>query len=99
MRIKWHYAPCDTVNVIAQQMENSVGVNTFRQWNPDREDVAYGEDNGSSTEASCPITCICCFLVEKIFKAVFQETVDVLIIKSEDSADKVFDNLDSENEG
>ena len=94
MRIKWEYAPCDTVNVVAQQMENSLGVNTFRQWNPEREDVAYGEDNGSSTETSCPVTCICCFLVEKIFKAVFQETIDVLIIGNENSSKKVLDDLE-----
>lgn len=80
-------------------MENSVGNYTFRQWNPEKEQVGFGEDNGSSTEASCPVTCICCWAVEKVFKTIFQETIDVLIIKSEDSSEKVFDDMDAENEG
>jgi len=82
MRIMWEYAPCAWTNVVAQQMENSVGVSTFRQWNPNKEDVAWGEENGSSTDTSCPLFCTCCWIVEKIFKAVFQETIDVLEVNN-----------------
>lgn len=81
-------------------MENSVGAITFRQWNPNREDVAWGEDNGSSTDAACPMTCFCCFIVEKIFKAVFQEVIDVLDVNGAFSSPQgCFDSLEKDNEG
>lgn len=96
MRIKWEYAPCDHVDILAQQMENSVGVYSFRQWNPEKADVAWGEDNGSSTDAACPVTCVCCWAVEKVFKSVFQETIDVMIIGSKQklSSDKILEDLE-----
>lgn len=79
MRIKYTYVPCSDATIIAQQMENpnkSVSPYIFRQWNPENTHAAWGEDNGSSTDATCPVSCICCFVVEKCFKAAFQETVD-----------------------
>ena len=80
MRIHWQIVNCSQINVVAQQIENTNkdGAVTFRQWNPEKENVAWGEDNDGDTDATCPITCICCWAVEKIFKSVFQEVVDVL---------------------
>jgi hypothetical protein len=81
-------------------MENSEKDNaiTFRQWNPEKENVAWAEDNGSSTDASCPVCCICCWGVEKIFKSVFQEVIDV-IEYNDDSTEQLFDKMDKDNEG
>lgn len=36
-------------------MNNDKEEKTFRQWNPTKVDVNWGENNDSSTEASCPI--------------------------------------------
>jgi hypothetical protein len=55
------------------------------------------EDNSSSTEATCPIHCLCCFLVEKLFKAVFQETINYCRFGMMD-ADQALDVLQKENE-
>lgn len=71
IRISWMKVPCEEITVIAQQIQNDDGIYTMRQWNPTKVDVAYGDNNDSSTDASCPITCICCFVVEKLFKSVF----------------------------
>jgi len=51
--------------------ESKDGPVSFRQWNPEKPTVEWGEDNGSSTDTSCPVICICCWGVEKIFKSVF----------------------------
>ena len=74
MRIKYLYVPCSEATVVAQQMENpnkDLSLYTFRQWNRENTHAEQGEDNGSSTDATCPVTCFCCFLVEKCFKAIF----------------------------
>lgn len=76
IKISWKYVPCEAITIMAQQMENDSQELTFRQWNPSKPNVPFGEDNGSSTDATCPVTCICCFLIEKCFKAVFQEVID-----------------------
>lgn len=100
MRIKYTFTPCCDVTVVAQQMEQpdkTVSAYTFRQWNPENTHAELGEDNGSSTDASCPPSCICCFIVEKCFKAVFQETVDEIHV-GQMSADSVFNKMDAGNE-
>lgn len=59
---------------------------SFRQWNPEKVNVPWGEDNGSYTEAddkgdSAACGSCCCFipgLIEKIFKHSFQEVVNVM---------------------
>lgn len=50
---------------------------TFRPWNPNDIDAAVGQEE-DVTEASCPIVCFCCFIVEKCFKSLFAEHVDEL---------------------
>lgn len=99
MRINWKVVNCCQINVVAQQIENNEkdGALTFRQWNPEKETVAWGEDNSGDSDPSCPITCICCWAVEFIFKSVFQEVVDVLEYNDQ-SSEKLFDNMDTENQ-
>lgn len=70
---------------------------TFRQWNPKKETAAWGENNDGDTDASCPVVCICCWLVEMAFKTVCQEVIDVLEYNDE-SSEAIFDQLDKENE-
>ena len=72
VRVKWMVVPCKPITVLAQQITDE-GQATFRAYNPK---AIADVDNSSSTEASCPIHCLCCFLVEKLFKGVFQETVN-----------------------
>lgn len=48
---------------------------TFRPWNPLDVKAEVGDEE-DVTEASCPIVCICCFIVEKCFKSMFKEHVD-----------------------
>ena len=69
---------------------------TFRQWNPEKKEVSWGEPNGSSTETSCPMYCITCYLVEWLFKTVSQETIDYCRHGSKTSA-QVFTDLEKEN--
>ena len=73
MRIKFEYVPCSHISVVSQQMQNPEKSMrfTFRQWNPKNEFAEWGEDNGSDTDATCPVFCLCCFLVEKFFKMGF----------------------------
>ena len=59
-------------------MEDEKGEFTFRKWNYRRPNVEYGENNDDEIEASCPISCFCCFLVESYFKLSFPETVNVV---------------------
>ena len=61
------------------QIEDDIGNTefTFRKWNPDKERVMWGSDNGSSLEPVCPVACCCGFLAEVLFfKRVFNETID-----------------------
>ena len=44
-------------------MEDEKGEFTFRKWNYRRPNVEYGENNDDEIEASCPISCFCCFLM------------------------------------
>ena len=71
VRLRWHYVPNQDVTVIAQQVQNDEGTFTFRQWNPEMINARIGEDNDSDKNATCPITCFCCWAVEKCFKSVF----------------------------
>lgn len=60
------------------------GTTSFRQWNPEKIDTPWDEDNGSYTEADakedegpggCYYICGC---VAKCFKYGFQEVVNVM---------------------
>ena len=62
---------------------------TLRQWNPKQIKVAFDQDNGSSVEASCPMTLICCYVVEKLFKVMAQETINEVRVGLK-STDEVF---------
>jgi len=70
----------------------------MRQWNPSKLEVDFGESNNSDVSVFCPIQCICCFLVEGIFKTVFQETIDHCE-SGKKSADTVLNNMEVTNEG
>jgi len=69
--VKWEVVECCTVTVMAQQMQDDKDEYTFRQWNPEKTHAAWGEDNSSPVDRSCPMFCVCCVAVEFIFKAVF----------------------------
>jgi hypothetical protein len=95
-RVKWSYIPNQQVTVVAQQMQNDQGAYTFRQWNPDKTEVAWGENNDSNTDATCPVTCICCWIVEKLFKTLAMEVMNYCR-SGQQSLQAAMDNLDSEN--
>ena len=60
-------------------MKNNEGQLSFREWNPKKRDLPWGEDvNGEPDKTMCdgPICCIC-KIVNCCFTAVFEETVDV----------------------
>lgn len=61
-----------------------------------RIDVPFGDDNGSPDDASCPITCFCCWAIEKCFKSVFQETLNFIEVGMLTSGD-VFQKLHGQN--
>lgn len=42
LRIKFEWAPCDKLTVVAQQVENTKGERTFRKWNPKKVNVPFG---------------------------------------------------------
>ena len=96
IRIKWEYVPCENVSLIAQQVQNLEGVQTFRPYNPERVHVPFGEDNGSPEDATCPITCLCCWIIEKCFKSVFQESVNFIEVGHLTSED-IFEKLHNQN--
>ena len=54
MRVKFDFVECGPLNVISQQMQDDKGRFTFRQWNPERINVPWGEENDSETDAHCP---------------------------------------------
>ena len=97
IQIHWEYLPCDPITIMAQQMEDDKSQVSFRQWNPEKREALWSEDNGSSSRTSCPVACICCFIIEKLFKVAFQETVDYIEF-GEKEADVVLGELSDENE-
>ena len=64
---------------------------TFRPWNPNDEMAEVGAEE-DQTEATCPVCCFPCWCVEKCFKTVFKEEVNV-IQYDDDSADEIFDKM------
>jgi hypothetical protein len=76
IRVKWQMVVCSDVSFISQQMKDKEGEFTFRNWNPDKEDVEWGESTDQDIEVSCPFYCLPCFITECFFKAAFQETID-----------------------
>ena len=80
MRCWFRYSPCGQTAIIQQQMKNNEGQLSFREWNPKKRDVAWGEDtNGDPETPWCdhPLFCCICKIVNCCFNAVFEETVDV----------------------
>lgn len=76
-KISWTYIPADTdYTIMAQQMSVDFGekkFTSFRQWNPDRLDVPWGEDNGSPVDdikGGC-YCCMICSCVATCFEAIF----------------------------
>lgn len=41
-RVKFEWAPCNQVTIVAQQVATNEGVHTFRKWNPKKINVPYG---------------------------------------------------------
>ena len=77
IRVSWETAGCTDLTVVAQQIENEKGEFTMRQWNPAKPNVGWNEENDdTSVETSCPMMCVCCFFIEKLFKGAFPEILD-----------------------
>ena len=70
---------------------------TFRKWNPKKEKVAMGEDNSCDTTTTCPKGMICCNIVEKGFKMAFPETIDVIEMDPNLTAEQIFEGMKKEN--
>lgn len=61
------------------QIESDQGLTefTFRKWNPDKERVMWGSDNGNTMEPICHPFCCFGYLAEvSCFNQVFNETID-----------------------
>ena len=94
MRIKWEIVPMQRLNIIAQQVINSNKSEdkyTFRAWNPNDEEAEVGAEE-DVTEASCPMCCFCCWCVEKCFKTMFKEEINV-VNYDDASTDEIFDKM------
>lgn len=70
---------------------------TFRNWNPEKEDVEWGESTAQDIEVSCPMFCLPCFITECCFKAAFQETIDYVKTGSH-KMDQCFDYMEEDNQ-
>ena len=80
MRVWFRYSPCGQTAIMQQQMKNNEGQLSFREWNPKKRDVPWGDDvNGEPDKLWCdhPIACCICHIVNFCFKTIFEETVDV----------------------
>jgi len=74
MRIEWSIVMNTDISVLAQQWESEKGTPSFRPWNPNY----INDEHVPTPDVSCPMYCICCFIVECCFKNVFREHVDEL---------------------
>jgi len=75
-RVKVQYKKCGPANVMAQCIQNpSTKKYTFRKWNPDKENVPFGESvdaDGGQTDCYCYYLCNC---VNKCCQVVAEEVV------------------------
>lgn len=79
IRVKWEIVPNLKVNILAQQITDKNQF-TFRPWNPSDKFAESGEGSTQDhdSQSSCPVACIFCFCVEKCFKTIFREEIDVI---------------------
>ena len=94
MKIKWTFVQNQDISVLAQQIETKQGTVTFRPWNP----KYIEDDHVPEPEVSCPVFCICCFLVECCFKNAFKEHIDDLDLGLKD-AGTMFGEMIDKNSG
>lgn len=81
-------------------MKTDKDTTSFRQWNPERLDVPWGEDNGSTgdTDGFC-MSSPCCMIsscVSCFFKAVFQEVIHE-VKKGKHSVEDIIADLHASN--
>lgn len=77
-------------------MQNDEGVYTFRQWNPDKENVPWGGNNDSNTDPGCPLQCICCFFIEKAFLTMSMAVMNYCK-PGHSTLEQAMDTMDSDN--
>lgn len=77
-RVTFEYDTCGPVTIIAQQVMNEEGQNTFRKWNPEKIRVPYGQSTDADSGASYgnPLCCYICMCVDCMCSAAFEEVVD-----------------------
>jgi len=83
----------EELTVVSQQIENE-GKFAFRKWNPEK---LKDEDNNPDLSVSCPVACICCFLVEGLFKIAFEETIDLVFEQKGMDCDEIFEDMEETN--
>ena len=78
-RIRFHYCPCDTATIMAQQMQDDDDQFVFRKWNPEKKNAPWGTDTSGEQDSTCgnPICCFICMCVNCLFNAMFEEVVDL----------------------
>lgn len=96
IRVKWEMVECSDVTFVSQQMQDGEGEYTFRNWNPEKEDVAWGESTAQDVDIACPWYCLPCFITECCFKVAFQETIDY-VRGGLHKMDQCFDYMEEEN--
>ena len=55
------------------------------------------ESTDPKIDAGCPISCICCWLVELLFKAITKDTLNE-VHESKKSSDELFEDMNQSNE-
>lgn len=85
MKIHWRYINANKeFTIMGQQMKiDDKGTTSFRQWNPDKLNVPWGEDNGKNIEVEGKedqgaVSSFISGCIEKLFKNSFQEIVNVM---------------------
>ena len=77
-RVKYHSNECGMATVIAQQISNEGGEQTFRKWNPEKLNVPFGQSTDADADTTCgnPLCCYICMCVNCCMGALFEEVVD-----------------------
>jgi len=65
IRICYFQVPCGPISLVSQQVQDR-DYFTFRQWNPKKELLPYGQNNDADYEAVCP-GCPCTGIIDKCF--------------------------------
>lgn len=78
-RVRFSYNKCGETSVLAQQIKDDDGRWTFRKWNPNKLNVPFGQSTDAEADSTWGPAYLCyvCLLVNWMFKAMFEEVVNL----------------------